>query len=349
MNEQIDEARERNYRGELLLRFLNTAKNIEGLERQTVEQIFDPKTENRRRELIAKLSAEQYKQLITGVNGILRGRNKKDWDMDGVGVTAAGEGVIGKHLFPRHEDKEEIIDETWQAAQRMNADGRPLQDIAMLLGSMLVETHPFGDGNGRTSRFIYRMIKDGYSGRADKNIAEVLGLYGRDEGDMALWKIELDALFEQKHGGSNKALNVLEINDVFDECPYGDLEFPKGTSEESRDTIIEAARNDHRILLSAIFHFLKNHREIDISDCLQTFQEGKRKTVSIKNLLEKLSAKQTDELAEMYWNIKKIYTKEMIDAFVNPNNPEYKTRVGAREMTLLEHFKLRLAQKSTLS
>ncbi|MFH1252800.1 MAG: Fic family protein [Candidatus Uhrbacteria bacterium] len=345
MNDVYNEAAERVARGEVLLRVLKAIKNIDGFENQTAEQIFDPKNETGRRELVTRLSAEQYKSLITGINGTLRGRRKKDWSMDGVGVTMAGVVVGGEnHIFPRHEDKKEILDEAWEAAKTMNAASRSLEDIAMLLGSILVETHPFADGNGRTSRFVYRIVKDG----ANNNLAEVLGLYGRDEGDMALRKIEINTLFDHKHGGKNQELNPRKIRNILDDISYGELTFPNGVTKESQDTIIEAARHDDKILLSAILNFLQNHREINITDCLQVSEIGQNITISVQSLITKLSAEQINELAETYWNNKKIYTEEMIDIFVNPDRPEYKIQTEGKEMTLLEYFKQRLAQKVTL-
>ena len=65
------------------------AKNVEGFQGKTAGEVFDSKNEQSRRELLKDLSAEQYCQLIAGINGVLRGRDQKDWDMDGVGVTAA--------------------------------------------------------------------------------------------------------------------------------------------------------------------------------------------------------------------------------------------------------------------
>lgn len=330
----------RDKRSEVLRRLMKYAKNVEGFQGKTAGEVFDSKNEQSRRELLKDLSAEQYCQLIAGINGVLRGRDQKDWDMDGVGVTAAGQEVIGAHIFPNHNDKKEIIIKAWEAAQEMNASGRDLQEIGMLLGSMLVETHPFNDGNGRTSRLVYLMVGEGFS---EEKMRAILGEDGRDEFDMALIKVYINELFDSKYGKANVELNVNHINGILadDKMAFGKLQFPEEVDQEVRDNIIQAGRNDEKILTAAILHFLQIHNEL-AADTL-TKMYGERKVLLVQQLLSTLTNEQINELERTYWNLKKRYTEDMIDIFENPDKLEYRIEKDGVEMRMIDYFKERLA------
>lgn len=336
------EAPDRDIRAELLTRLVASASGIKGFEGKTAKEVFDPDNEQGRRKLIEHLSDEEYSDLITGINGVLRGAEKEEWKMDGVGVTAIGHEVVGGHIFPRDADKKDIIVRSWKAAQEMNADQRDLEEIGMLLGSLLVETHPFADGNGRTSRLVYFMVKNGFS---EDQVKAILGDDGRWEFDMALSKVDIDPLFDAKYGGNNLDVNRYHVGGVFADAEagaFGQLVFPEGTSPETKSGIIDAARNDDHIFLAAILHFLNEHAGINADECIQDFQG--RKVLLLQNLLSCTTNEQIEALSEIYWGLKKKYTEDMIDIFVHPNKPEYKVERGGKEMQMLDYFKQRIAQ-----
>ncbi len=339
----VTEGRDR--RAEVLQRFIKMAKGIDCLDGKSVEEVFDSENENARRELLAQLSAEEYCQLITGVNGILRGKEKGDWNMDGVGVTAAGTEVIGAHIFPNHKDKQEILEKSWDGAQQMNVAGRDLEEIGMLLGSMLVETHPFNDGNGRTSRFVYSMVKKGYS---QEEVKEILGEEGREKYDMALSKIYIDRLFHTKKGKTNEELNSSSIGVIFagEDIPFGQLSFPEGTSDETKENIIQAGRNDNDILLAGALRFLQAHPEVSAENYIKDYPQ--RRVFLLQNFLSASTKEQVEELEATYWDMKKQYTEDMIDIFVNPNKPEYKIEDDGAETRMIDYFKQRIAEGKML-
>lgn len=343
----IPENRER--RGEVLQRLMVSARNIDGLDGRTVEQVFNSESENTRRSLIESLSDDQYLQLINGVNGILRGLEKDKWGMDGEGVTAAGHEVVGSHIFPRHADKKDILIKTWQAAKEMNASGRDLEDIGTLLGALLVETHPYADGNGRTSRLVYSMVKDGISEDKKEKLTVLLGEDGREELDMALSKFYIDDLFEAKYGKLNENLNIHNIDGVFVDdksTPFGKLAFPEGTRGHVKENIIQAGRNDTRILIAALFSFVQHHQDLSVKDYIKVF--GERNIVLLQNLFSTMTKEQIVELEVMYWNIKKKYTEDMIDVFAHPDRPEYEIQKDGKEMRMIDYFKQRIADKQML-
>lgn len=335
----------RDRRAEVLERFIRMAKDIDVLNGKSVEESFDSEDENARRELLTRLSAEEYCQLITGVNGILRGKEKEDWRMDGVGVTVAGTEVIGQHIFPNHKDKQEILEKSWAGAQQMNAAGRDLEEIGMLLGSMLVETHPFNDGNGRTSRFVYSMVKKGYS---QEEVREILGEKGRDKYDMALSKKYIDKLFHARQGKMNEELNTYSIGGVFagESIPFGKLSFPEGTSDETKENIIQAGRNDNDILVAGIIHFLRTHPEVSAEHYTKDYTQ--QRVFLLQNFLSASTREQVEELEATYWDMKKQYTEDMIDVFVNPDKQEYRIEKGGVEVRLIDYFKQRIAEGKVL-
>ena len=320
------------------------AKGIDGLDGKTAEGIFASEDESARREIIRNLSGEQYCQLITGANGILRGKEKEDWNMDGVGVTAVGSEVRGAHIFPNHLDKKEIISKSWQAAQQMNTSGRDLEEIGMLLGSMLVETHPFGDGNGRTSRLAYWITKGG----SKEELGKMLGEYGREEFDMALVKSSvggggIDTLFEKKYGRLNEAINTHQIAEVFadeNSGAFGGVIFPEQLNEDTKEAIIQGGRNDEKVFIAGILSFLQHHPEIEVDEFVKLY--GQRNIIIIQHLISRLSKEQIEELVNTYWDMKKKYTEDMIDIFVNPDKPEYKIEKDGKEVRLIDYFKQRI-------
>jgi hypothetical protein len=336
-------------RSEVLQKLMTSARNIDGLGGHTINEIFSSENENTRRGLIESLSDDQYLQFINGVNGILRGIEKDKWGMDGDGVTAASHEVVGTHIFPRHADKKDILTKTWRTAKEMNASGRNLEDIGMLLGSLLVEIHPYADGNGRTSRLIYSMVKDGISADKEEKLVALLGEDGRDELDMALSKFYINDLFEVKYGRLNENLNTYKIDGVFVDdksTPFGKLTFPEGTNENVKENIIQAGRNDTSIFIAALFTFSQQHPDLGIESFTKIF--GERKILLLQNLFFVLTKEQVEKLCEFYWGIKKKYTEDMIDIFSNPDKPEYKIQEGDKEIRMIDYFKQRIADKQVL-
>lgn len=336
---------DRDRRAEVLQRFIRMAKGVDALNGKSVEEAFNSEDENARRELLECLSPEQYCQLITGVNGILRGKEKENWSMAGVGVTAAGTEVVGAHIFPNHKDKQGILEKSWDGAQQMNAAGRDLEEIGMLLGSMLVETHPFNDGNGRTSRFVYSMVKKGYS---EEEVREILGEEGRERYDMALSKIYIDTLFHTRQGKMNGELNDKSIGGVRagEDISFGQLSFPEGTNDETKENIIQAGRNDNDILVSGILHFLRAHPEVDAEKYIKEYPQ--QRVFLLQSFLSASTRELVEELEATYWEMKKQYTEGMIDIFVNPDRSEYKIERDGVEMRMIDYFKRRIAEGKML-
>ncbi|HBR80609.1 TPA: hypothetical protein DEA21_03105, partial [Candidatus Uhrbacteria bacterium] len=154
-NQEATENRER--RAEVLLRFLNTAKNIEPFHGEKFEAIFS--NEEHKRDFIENLSVEEFSQLLNGLNGVLRDKKKENWKMDGETVALESMFMGTGYVPPRQEDKPDLLAEVLETAKTMSQEGKNMEDIAMLVSSSLNAIHPYLDANGRTSRMIYLLLR----------------------------------------------------------------------------------------------------------------------------------------------------------------------------------------------
>ena len=113
MSERVDTSEERDKRAELMVRFLDLAENIEPFEGKKVQEVFSNETS--RRELIENLDGSQFFELINGINGILRNKDKDEWEIDGGKVMLAG-GWGDRHTPPRQEDKAGLLKKAFEEA-----------------------------------------------------------------------------------------------------------------------------------------------------------------------------------------------------------------------------------------
>lgn len=68
---------QRDYRTDVLLRFVDQMKNLEALNGKSVETAFS--SEQATRETLHHLDKGAFVNLLQGVNGILRGKRSQDW------------------------------------------------------------------------------------------------------------------------------------------------------------------------------------------------------------------------------------------------------------------------------
>src|SRR3989338_5678080 len=69
---------------EKMLRFLDAAERIDAFQGKRAEEVLA--NEETRRQFISGLSPQDYIQLLIGINGILRNRDRSEWGMDGKDV-----------------------------------------------------------------------------------------------------------------------------------------------------------------------------------------------------------------------------------------------------------------------
>ncbi len=126
-----------------------------------------------RKEKFDAIPFEDFKGLLVKVNAKVRGLNPALHGLDGKGVIVgdldAPDGPIIEHRPPDEADKLELLEHLHAAAQKVP----DIQDAALLVSAGINQIHPFADGNGRVSRFMYVNMAVG-GGFLQKHMEEVL-------------------------------------------------------------------------------------------------------------------------------------------------------------------------------
>lgn len=128
----------------------------------TVEQFDDPST---RLEYFSSLSGGDFIDLVQLVHAVVRTGNITHKDpFDGkISRIAESQGAME---LPDERDKEELLIDGWQAARHfLNNESisvsNRLDYAALTVAGTILYTHPFLDGNGRTSRSLSYLISQG--------------------------------------------------------------------------------------------------------------------------------------------------------------------------------------------
>ena len=330
---------------EKMLRLLDTAKNIEGFEGKSVEEIFG--NEVLRREFILKLPPEKYEELLVGINGILRNRNRYEWGMDGKEV------VIGSHDdphwdFPAFEDKPQLLSESLLAAKKMVEDGAEIEDIAMLLAVTLSATHPFNDGNGRTAKFLLTMVNKGYSKDERKFLdtmltsSEVSNLVNPSSINGHIRAVILEEIgmintegkridFEDEHGVAVRSIRTRGIDSQFDGY------FNESVSEAKKAALKQAFIFGPTHMFPALFEYIKKDAD------QYTVDGNLRFDITMKSLTNQ----GIDTILETWKFLKKRHVELIIDCIANPTKEEYelatskqKAKNPEEKRFIYDHLKL---------
>lgn len=349
-NQEAIENREQ--RAEVLLRFLNTAKNIKPFNDKKFEEIFSD--EKHKRDFIKNLSTEEFLELLNGINGILREKNKEDWDFDGQHETAGGIPGFPDYITVALEDKPELLREVLESAKFMNSNNRTMKDISLLIAASINVIHPFKDGNGRTSRFLYQIFSEDYStelrDELKKNLSgssshlenntshNINPSYIMDYvNDLVNQKIGIENNgVEQDRIGWNADLDMVSRKKITEACKTSiEMElFSQAFKEKSGVTP----------LTSAVIKFLSNNPNIDREKIIKKFPRFTR--VEMDLLVDELSSDQIRELLQIYRSIKIEYVELFIDCLVNPDKAEYEIDVDGQKIQIKDYFENRIRDEN---
>jgi hypothetical protein len=133
------------------------------MQTQTQTQETDPNIdfysdEQARFEQLRALDYETFKDDLIKLRNSHPGLEREDTFVDKQNQNTGG------HLYPRAEDKDELLKYTLELAQQ----AEDVQTAALILGIGVVYTHPFYDGNGRTSRTLYAALSRGIKPGSDE-------------------------------------------------------------------------------------------------------------------------------------------------------------------------------------
>lgn len=105
---------------------------------------------------LRSLSFEKFKKIVIQTNGILLGKTditQRSFDGEHVYVLNLKTG-LPIYAPPFQSDKEDLLKKSFKALQGMGAT----KNSARMMQVAMNAIHPFGDGNGRTGRFLYLLL-----------------------------------------------------------------------------------------------------------------------------------------------------------------------------------------------
>ncbi|MFZ1719938.1 MAG: hypothetical protein WAU28_01130 [Candidatus Moraniibacteriota bacterium] len=333
---------ERDKRADVMVRFLDAAKNIEVFQGKKLEEVFG--NEQSKRDFLADLSREDFVTLINGMNGILRGRKKEDWGMDGdaVALVPGAQNPDNVVIPPRAEDKLGLFGELHAGMKTMIEGNRDISDIALLLASGINEVHSYEDANGRTSRLVYTLLTENFDNDGKERIKQILGEYGSFHIDInpGLIGWEIDDVIHKEIGLSDSARNPENITNSFDELLGNEMTFREGITDDIKKRFTDIFR-DKRNGFYAAFQLISG---LPNRNAFLRAYTG-RSVILEGRLASELDKDQMSELIEGYWALKKRKAEILIDCIVHPDNLEYQIETGGESMSLLEYFKLRIKKE----
>lgn len=329
---------DRDRQAEVMLRLMDRAKNISAFVGGDMREMF--RDEESIRGLITGLNESEFIELLNGVNGLLRGKEKKDWAMDGGTVMLAGVGDAD--YPPREKDKSELFHELFVVAQEMNSEGRGLEDIAILVAGGINAIHAYADANGRTSRLLYTLLSKGYGEGGREFVKNVLGEKGRKVVDVSPSYAyrHLDGLIERELGIRDRDGKIRNIAGVFKKGPTSEFIFAKGVSAEQKRFFTSRLggadqANDLPGLCYAIHEYWRELPDRDV----YVERYPNRAVIRIDWLLEEMTPAVLDTIIEKYWAIKKHRVELLIDAVQHPDKIEYQVEIGGEPVPLLYAMK----------
>lgn len=316
----------REQRARVFDRILNTITEIDGFDNKTPSELFSSKSEISA--FVSRISEEQYISLISGANGVLRDKSRDSWGFDGDGVTISGQGdAFPSAFFPDQSSKVDLISRSLEVAKEMVGAGRSLSEVAYLLAAVIVETHPFADGNGRTGRVVYELLANGYD---SAKLQTLLAEEGRDSLNVSVPKRDLHRIFYgQMNDGGIRNIFASDNGSAF-----APIVFPDNIPNDAKTLLIERARGDTGIMLLGVVALLENHPELHKENYLDS-----RNILIFERLVSDLTPETTEELIASYWHFKKKYTEVMIDVFKHPEKPEYQIEKEGATCSVLEVWK----------
>jgi len=336
-NPETSQEEGREERAERTLRFL---KKIHA------DEVFSD--EEHTREYIDNIEYDDFKELLDGVNAVIRGIPVARRAADGERVVITS-GLIDKgYIPPKYNERDELLREVFHTAKRMNQKQAPLADIAILLGVSINAIHFYGDGNGRTSRLAYTLINDGYS---EEKIEGVLG----NEGRKTAWTSTeyFDVPINQALYQKSTSLNPLDPasprafwtqSGLASSAALSEmLSTRQDISDKDKEFLTMVICSDEARSLGhgflAVVDFLSSRGKLH--DYIKSFEsDGRvvRSNLLIDKVIPNLTTEDITEIRENYWRIKKQYVEAIIDSIENPNDYLITDRDG-NTSTVLDEFK----------
>lgn len=310
---------------------------VDFLHRIKAERVFG--NEESKRDFIKRISFGQFKGWLERVNGMLRSVPIGERGFDGKDVAlvpnpeqedkmaTAFLGERTPEYPPREDDKEELVEEMFSLAQRMEAEGADLKDIALLMSSGINAIHAFEDGNGRTGRLLNYLLTTDYKESEEQvdYLKKLLGENGRlfinvDPGQAKdavsdyIASYQLNIAAEDRN--SPKSLTDYSPNHDTEEKVQEKVP-PEFLPEFQKHIIGE--KDDFGFF--AVYSFLQDKGKLnDFLSCVEDRQGAVRRTdLRIIDVVEGLQPEDYPEIFDRYWQLKKEGVSLLMQAIAEPD------------------------------
>lgn len=338
-------------RADTLANLLSNAENIPALHGKNFMEVFS--SEEGIRSFVEELDGPTLIELISGINGIIQGKDRKDWAMakDSIPITMGGKGEgLPGYMPPHAYDRNMLFTEALNATKEMLRSKRSLEDVAVMLSGTINAIHAYSDANGRTSRLLYLLLTQGLNKKSDSVINQALSENGRDIVDINPEKIEM----ELQNALIEKADLTRPIGLWESEKGRNYISFNKNLPDELRTELSEMLADStyssialHKYLNDKpdAEQYLKNYPKQEVRWGGQTKVIPERNNVLVESLFKDLDKTQAREILSIYKRTKAEMVRILIDSAVHPNKAEYTDTDGK---TILEKFKQKIERHSEI-
>ena len=308
---KVDENELREKQAEKIVDFLNRIGAYEYVQQLRLEPEKRP-------------SFEEFRDFLIRINGILRDIPIVDRKTDGTTVQLVG---FDQALMPKHEDKEKILEESYDALDKINP-----ADDAYLIPAVINAVHLFSDGNGRTSRVVHTLLSAKSKEEFERDLPTSVSLDARFEVqniNPGLISVDVDKVVLMKHG-----IKYQEGDSFLPIFPEG---FALLFATAENVTNIKAKQFmyfcsiDQPYCFVAARDFLEENGLTD--KVLLKMPEGV--AFSPAKMEKELKDSDWDEIIERYYKLKKEHIEVIINSFIEPHS--FKNLDGT--MDLKDFFK----------
>lgn len=309
---ELSEEELRQERAEKLVRFLD---------KLGAQKYFD--TLEHKQAFIKQLTFEDFTNLLTHINGIVRELSIGERQIyQPVNVTAADEGWgaalgVKPSEMPPTKDKPRLLEYAFNRAKELE-DPR---DVGLLAAASINAVHPFGDGNGRTSRLVYDLLNYNYAGseRDKKFLLAALSSEGRFitpdvDPSYLLYGSVIDLIIKEEFTKLGEAdyyfLNRTRSRDV---NVRTDLD--EETRDKLRFLLQQESSNDHHAVFLGMSRVLREDGRI--ADFVNHFtneeQSYNRTPLDTELIVAKATKEDIDRFYDAYWQAKSDTVSNMVD------------------------------------
>ena len=286
-------------------------------------------TPESKQEFIESLTFEQFQRFTDAVNGLLRDipLHERGADGDSVAIMTK-DGSMAKafnfdkpHYPPRQQDKEALSQEMFYLVKRLVQEG-DLETAGLLSAAGINAIHQYMDGNGRTSRLIYFLLTENYTGDEEQveELKKILGEEGRLYIDINPGPVDREIK-------EYIAFNKLGIHPEDDKYPrylnsFGGMRLDERVSEDvklnfKRHIIGDASGYG----FFAAYKFLEDNNKLERA--ITQFKEGGeivRTDLRIVDMLKELEPEDYEKILELYWQFKKEGCSLLLNAIAKPED-----------------------------